>query len=80
MGWNQVELIPPLKGEKGNGLRCNVEEHKVLVEVVEVTSVLLVEVVGELCLRVVLRGDTLVVVHDTKGIAIENATKNTAGS
>ena len=52
---------------------CHVEEHEVLVEVVEVPRVLLVEIVGELSLRVVLSGNALVVVHDAEGIAVEDS-------
>ena len=54
----------------------NVEVHEVLVEVVEVTSVLLVEVVGELSLGVPLSSNALIVVHDTESIAVEDATEN----
>ena len=70
-------MTPPPR-EKGNGLRRYVEEHEVLVQVVEVPSVLLVEVVGKLGLRVILRGDTLIVVHDTEGITIKDTTKDTS--
>ena len=54
----------------------NVEEHEVLVEVVEVPSILLVEVVGKFGLRVVLRGNALVIIHDSERIAVEDACEN----
>ena len=59
---------------------CYIEEHEVLVEVVEVPGVLLVEVVGELSLRVPLSGDALVVVHHAESIAVEDDTKDTIDS
>ena len=55
---------------------AQVEDDEVLVEVVEVPGVLLVEVVGELGLRVPLSGNTLVVVHDTEGVTIPDATED----
>ena len=56
---------------------AQVEDDEVLVEVVEVPGVLLVEVVGELGLRVPLSGNTLVVVHDTKGVAVKDGAEDT---
>lgn len=60
----------PLPG--GEILR-NVEEHEVLVEIIEVPRILLVEVVGELGLRVVLGSNALVVVHDAQSVAVEDS-------
>lgn len=50
----------------------NEEHNEVLVEIVEVPSIHLVEVVGELGLSVPLGGDAPVEVHHTKGITVED--------
>ncbi len=57
----------------GGELLCDVEEHEVLIEVVEVPRILLVEVVGELGLCVVLGSNALVVVHDAESVTVEDS-------
>lgn len=69
--WNQIHSPRCLR---------DIEHEEVLVEVVEVTSVALVEVVGELSFGVVVRGDARVLAHDAKSVAIPDTTQNTGDS
>jgi len=54
-----------------------IEHHEVFVGVVEIASILLVEVVGELALGVVIRSHSLIKVGDTKSFMVKHDRKDT---
>ena len=56
----------------------DVEHDEVLVEIVEVAGIPLIEVVGELCLGVIVGSNPRIEVGYTKGITVEHDTENTS--